>query len=307
MEPQTTAPIAGAARDVYASVTDKIIEHLGKGTVPWQKPWRDGGTPRNLITQRPYRGINLILLGMEGYDHNLFLTFDQARNIGAKVMRGAKGHMVVYWHKPDQKEEAVLAEEREHSNDTGKPKAFLQYYTVFNIAQCENIPERLVPSERATEILTPCEEIIKGMPNAPTIQHKEAKAYYEVVQDIINMPKKKSFKADTAYYATLFHELVHSTGHDSRCARKGVVEMAEFAGELYSKEELVAEIGACLLCSVSGIAPDFKNSTAYIQGWLKKLQDDKRLIVWAASLAQQATDYILNVKAEDKTVVEAQG
>lgn len=208
--------------------------------------------------------------------------------------------MVVYWNNPEKKER----QEDTPENSTEKKRGFLKTYTVFNIAQCENIPEKYLPKNRETTVLPNCELIVKAMPNCPKIQHKEAKAYYEVVEDLVNMPKKKSFKTDAGYYSTLFHELVHSTGHDSRLARVGVVEMSEFGDELYSKEELVAEIGTCYLLAFAGIVGEFKNSAAYIQGWLSKLQNDKRLIFIAAREAQRAVDYILDLVPEKDEAVQ---
>ncbi len=297
----TAAPQETKTRtDVYTVINDRIIEQLNKGCVPWQKPWAEAEMPRNLISGKPYRGLNVLLLGMEGYEQNLFLTFDQVKKIGGKVKRGSKGHTVVHWHNPEKKE----GQQETQENDAEKKRGVLKYYTVFNIVQCENIPERYLPVVRVAKDIAGGELIVKAMPKCPRIQHKEAKAYYDVVEDFVNMPKKKSFKTDEAYYSTLFHELVHSTGHDSRLARQGVVEMSEFGDEMYSKEELVAEIGTCYLLSFAGIAGEFKNSAAYIQGWLSKLKSDKRIIFIAAKEAQKAVDYILDVQPDQAETVQ---
>jgi len=298
METVVETPVSNEAKtrpDVYALVTNKIIEQLNNGTVPWHRPWASGGVPRNLVSGKPYRGINALLLGMERYEHNLFLTFDQVNNLGGKVKRGSKGHTVVYWNVPDKAEEKLDGEQAEAANPEKKKKASLWYYTVFNVSQCDNLPDRYLPVNRLTEEIPSCEAIVGKMPQCPRIRHKEQRAYYEVVEDYINMPKKRSFKTDASYYSTLFHELVHSTGHDSRLARDGVVEMSEFGDEVYSKEELVAEIGTCYLCAVTGITGEFANSAAYIQGWLAKLQNDKMFIFKAASEAQKAINYILDI------------
>ncbi|GAA4461869.1 zincin-like metallopeptidase domain-containing protein [Nemorincola caseinilytica] len=290
-----TANEAKTRPDVYALVTDKIIERLNAGTVPWRKPWKDAGMPRNLISGKPYRGINSLLLGMEGYEHNLFLSFDQVKKIGGKVRRGSKGHSIVYWNVPPEKQE----DERTEATEEGKKShPSLWYYTVFNVSQCDNLPERYLPAGRQPDRIPAADAIIRNMPKCPRVRHKEQRAYYHVIEDYVNMPKRRSFRTEAGYYSTLFHELVHSTGHDSRLARDGVVEMSEFGDEMYSKEELVAEIGTCYLLALANIEGEFANSAAYIQGWLGKLRNDKRLIVKAAGQAQKAVDYILNARSE---------
>lgn len=292
METQATTQATATPKDVYAIINDKIIEQLNKGTIPWHKPWHSGGLPQNVITKRNYHGINLLLLAMEGYEHNQFITFNQLQDVGGKVKKGEKGHVVVYWKvdKPTSEEQPPNAEE--------KKKAILRYYYVFNISQCENIPEKYLPTVREIVELPTCEAIVTAMPQCPPIQHKEQSAYYNPKDDFVNMPKKRSFKTDVSYYATLFHELIHSTGHESRLNRKTLSQMAEFGSETYSQEELVAEMGACYLQSCAGITPEFQQSAAYIQGWLEKLQNDRLFIFQASSAAQKAVDFILNVQSE---------
>ena len=294
MDTQTQNAKVRTQTDVYGIINERLIEQLNKGTVPWQRPWHTGGIPRNMITGRSYRGINLMLLAMEDYEDNQFITFQQLGEIKAKVKKGEKGHMIVYWNQKPKEE----AQEAEAEPSAQKPKMVLRYYYVFNVSQCENIPEKYLPVARETIEQPSCESIVTGMPQCPPIRHKEQSAFYNVKDDFVNMPKKRSFKSDDAYYSTLFHELVHSTGHESRLNRKTISEMAEFGGEAYSQEELIAEIGTCYLQSHAGITSQFQQSAAYIQGWLRKLKNDKRFIFFAASAAQKATDFILNVKAE---------
>jgi antirestriction protein ArdC len=172
---------------------------------------------------------------------------------------------------------------------------------VYNIAQCEGISETNIPEvPRIEEVIPMCEMIVEGMIHKPKLFHKENKAYYNPILDLVNMPPKKNFESDESYYGTLFHELIHSTGHTSRLNRKGLLEMAEFGSEPYSFEELVAEIGACYLESFGGISGSrFEQNVSYINSWLKRLKDDKKLIILASAAAQKATDYILNITAED--------
>lgn len=278
--------------DVYELVTNRIIDLLEAGTVPWQKPWTEAGVPMNLISKRPYRGINLWLLLSLNYEQNLFLTWDQLKKIGGSVNKDEHGHVVVFW-KNVRKEKEEGAEENK-----AKTVPMLRYYKVFNIAQCRDIPANLIPElvNREVDPILECEAVINGMPDCPVIKHKEDKAFYHVELDYINMPKKKSFKSMEAYYSTFFHELVHSTGAEKRLGRKTITEMTEFGSEPYSIEELIAELGSAYLNSYTGILDkEIQNSVSYIQGWLTKLRDDKRFIVQASGQAQRAVDYILNL------------
>jgi antirestriction protein ArdC len=286
-----------AKLDVYALVTNRIIELLERGTAPWQLPWTHGGLPMNLLTKRPYRGINLWLLLSIGYEQNLFLTWDQLKSINGSVKRGEKGHIVVFY-KTLKKHAELDEEEKERSIP------LLRYYKVFNVEQCTGIPAHLLP-EIKHETINPifaCEKIVAQMQQCPPIKHEKQQAFYDPARDYVNMPKRRSFKSSESYYGTLFHELVHSTGHEKRLKRKTITEMAEFGSEPYSLEELIAEIGTCYLCSHVGIlAKEEANSAAYIQGWLKKFKNDKRFVIYASSYAQRATDYILNVQVEEQS------
>ncbi len=276
--------------DVYAIVTNRIIELLESGNVPWQKPWADAGVPANLLSKRPYRGINLWLLLSLNYERNLFLTWDQLKKIGASVKKGEVGHVVIYWKTPPKNEDVVDGEKE-------KKIPILRYYKVFNVSQCHSLPENLIEPLVAKEHdpIAECEAIISFMPQCPPIKHKEQLAFYHIEEDYINMPKKKLFKTTEGYYATLFHELVHSSGSEKRLNRKTITEMQEFGSEAYSIEELVAELGSAYLSSFTGILnAEIGNKAAYINGWLAKLKNDKRFMVQASGQAQRAVDFIIN-------------
>jgi antirestriction protein ArdC len=278
--------------DVYQIVTDRIIELLEQGTVPWQQPWRDTGVPSNLLSKRPYRGINLWLLLSLQYERNLFLTWDQIKKLGASVKQGEKGHVVIYW-KDRTKEQDTQEEQHE------KKPPVLRYYKVFNIAQIRDLPgDIIIPEPQISpDPIQACEEIVAGMPQPPEIRHKEQSAYYHLTEDYINMPKKKSFKSMEGYYATLFHELIHSTGAEKRLNRKTITEMHEFGSDAYGIEELIAELGSAYLCAASGILQEqIQSSAAYINGWLGKLKGDKRFIISASGQAQRAVDKILVIE-----------
>jgi antirestriction protein ArdC len=185
----------------------------------------------------------------------------------------------------------------------------LRYYKVFNISQCRNIPEHYIPepSESLMEFnpKVECESIINEMIDPPMIQHKEQKAYYSVLADLINMPKQKSFKSVDSYYSTLFHELVHFSGSEKRLGRKTLKDMAPFGSESYAMEELVAEMGSAFLCRFAGILPtEIKNTVAYLDGWLKVFKRDKRFLITAAGQAQKAVDWILGKKEDPKEEIQ---
>jgi len=282
----TTAPPI----DVYQIITNRIIEQLEKQVIPWRKPWTESGHPQNLLTKRPYSGINTWLLASLDYSQNYFLTWKQLKAVGGSVLKGEKGHLVVFWKK--------LPKEQT-DNDQEKPKSVLRYYHVFNVAQCDHLPEVFTipyPPQTINQI-SACDEIVEAMPNCPVIKHGKQAAYYDPLKDSINLPKQGAFTNAESYYCTLFHELIHSTGHQSRLNRKEIVEPNTYGSEPYSIEELTAEIGACYLNSVAGIVnTEFDNSVAYIKGWIDQLRNDKRIIVHASGQAQRATDYILCVQ-----------
>jgi antirestriction protein ArdC len=279
-------------KDIYTRVTDRIIGLLEKGVIPWRKPWQPNGMPKNLISKRPYTGINSMLLNSLDYKQNYFLTHHQLQQIGGRVKKGEKGAFIIYATKYEK-------EEVKNGEIEMRQWTVLKSYTVFNVEQCSNIPEKYIKaSQEPVEIITiSCEQILQSMPLCPTIYYRGHEAYYSPKLDYINMPNVGYFESMASFYGVLFHELVHSTGALHRLARKSLYENAEFGSETYSLEELIAEIGSCYLTSIGGVGIcDLANSAAYIQEWLSVLQNDKKFIVQAASKAQQAVDYILNVK-----------
>ena len=235
--------------DVYQMVTDRIVGLLEAGTVPWQKPWTESGLPMNVISKRPYRGINLWLLLSLNYERNLFLTWDQLKKIGGSVLQGQHGHIVVFWKQVKKVPEEL--------DGTGKAKQIpmLRYYKVFNVEQCRDVPKDLIPELVKTPIdpILECEAIINTMPDSPLLIFTGKKAFYDIEKDHVVLPNLKRFKTSESYYSTLFHELVHSTGAEKRLCRKTITEMAEFGSEPYSMEELIAELGAAYLNSFTGI------------------------------------------------------
>ncbi len=273
---------------VYEIITNRIIEKLEAGVIPWHKPWHSiEGMPKNLISKKEYWGINVFLLAMQRYESPYWLSFKQAQELGGNVRKDEKGTPVVFWNWINQVDD----------EGTEKNIPFMRYYIVYNIAQCENIDPGKVPASLPVhnnfDLIAECETMMAGMPNCPAIQQGKQRASYNPLSDIVSMPRFGSFDSAEAFYSTLFHELIHSTGHESRLNRLNI-NVSRFGDDEYSKEELVAEMGAAFLCGFAGIENiTLNNSAAYIQGWLKALKDDKRLVIVAAAQAQKAADYIL--------------
>ena len=287
-----------AKNQVYEIITERIIQQLENGVVPWRKPWRtQGNIPTNLVTKKPYRGINVILLSMSSYASQYWPTFNQVKQLGGSIKNGQKSEMVIYWNWVEAK--GYKATSETESEETPKDKVpLLRYYRVFNIEQTTLD----IPPESISEpfpVLARCETIIESMPMRPDIKQLGNSACYYPALDLIKMPRMDSFLSIEKYYSTLFHELGHSTGHVSRLNRKEVSTVSHFGSADYSKEELVAEFTAAFLCGITGIEQaTINNSSAYIQNWLEALKQDKKMLVLAATQAQKASDYILNIQSE---------
>jgi antirestriction protein ArdC len=294
MRKQTIAARRGSAYDV---ITDRILALLEAGTVPWQQPWAGGEPPRN-VRGTAYRGVNVFLLACQGYASPVWLTFKQAKEHGGAVRRGERSTPVVFWRPPERQWDGVDPDP-EGSQRRG---LVLRYYSVFNSEQCD-LPTGVVPVLRAEsgvpfEPIAACEAIVDGMPHRPAIRHGGGHAFYRPSTDDVAMPLRTAFRSPEAYYATLFHELGHSTGHASRLDRKTLTDLCPFGSTNYSREELVAEMTAAFLCGRGGIEPaTIDDSAAYIAGWLRRLRGAPRMVVVAGAQAQRAADYVLGVRA----------
>jgi len=277
----------------YDRITERIVSLLAQGTVPWHKPWRvQTGLPRNLITQKPYRGINVFLLLALNYESPNWLTLRQANALGGQIKPGEKSCPVVFW-KP------MPVKDKETQEDKKIP--FLRVYHVFNVAQCTGL-QHLPPPDESAFIPTVPSELVANMPQRPIIKHGMAAAYYSPTQDLVGMPDRQRFETNDHYYGTLFHELVHATGHEQRLHRASLMERNGYGSDPYAKEELIAEMGSAFLCGYAGIVDrTIDRSAAYLESWLKQLQADKTLIVQAAAQAQKAADFILGQKPEPPT------
>jgi len=290
------------SQKIYDLITDRIIALLEQGVIPWHKPWdAASGAHRNLVSGKAYRGINAMLLASLGFGSPWFATFHQVKALGGAVKKGVHGFPVVFWKFLETAAEPDGEEERTGSKDR---VPLLRYYTVFNLDQTEGIPAEKIPAleTRRCDPIEACQRIVDGMPQRPEIRHTtEARAYYRPSTDTVTMPLRESFHTAAEYFSTLAHELVHSTGATNRLARKSLEDWAPFGTADYSREELVAEMGAGFLCAHAGIeSATLENSAAYIQSWLRVLKDDRRAVIVAAGQAQKAADFILGAPAEDE-------
>ena len=269
----------------YDRITERIVTLLEQGTVPWHKPWKvTTGLPRNLVSKKPYRGINVFLLMAMSYESPHWLTFRQAIQLGGNVKKGEKSCPVVFWKHMEIEEKT-----------SGEPHKIplLRLYHVFNVAQCEGLKDAGTAEETAMSATKPA-EIVAHMPQPPIIKHGMAQSFYSPSEDCIGMPVRERFDTEDHYHATLFHELVHSTGSEKRLKRASIMERNGFGTDPYCKEELVAELGSAFLCGQAGIMErTIDNSAAYLKNWLSRLKSDGTLIVYAAAQAQKAADFIL--------------
>ena len=274
---------------VYDIITERVTALLEQGTIPWRKPWKvQTGLPRNLVSKKVYRGINVFLLHAMHYESPFWLTFHQAQQLGGNIRKGEKSCPVVFW-----KQNAI--EDKATGEQVKIP--LLRYYHVFNLSQCEGMDK--LPDTLPTGATTKPAEIVAQMPQRPEIKHAMAKAFYSPAEDFVGMPNPERFENEANYFSVLFHELIHATGHKSRLNRATTTGHAGFGSDEYSREELIAEMGAAFLCGQADIAErTVENSAAYLKGWLEQLQNDKMLIVQAAAQAQKAADFILGTKFE---------
>jgi antirestriction protein ArdC len=280
----------------YQIVTDRICALLEQGTAPWHQPWQgDVGMPRNLVSKKPYRGINVFILGSQSYDCPWWLSFKQVQEKGGHIRKGEKMSYVVFWK---LLERTTTAEDGSQEPGT---LPLLRYYTVVNARQCEGLTlPALEVLEREHTPIEACEALVAGIPNPPTIHHGDSRAYYRPVTDSVHIPDPERFESAERYYATLYHELTHATGHQSRLSRPTLKDAVRFGDVSYAREELVAEMGAAYLCGATGIVNDtIAQSAAYLQGWLKALRNDPRMLVLAAAQAQKAADYLRNVQHDE--------
>jgi len=288
-------------KDIHAAITERFIEKLRAGCVPWQRTWQAAA---NVVSRKPYRGINALTLGSAPFGSPFWLTFRQALELGGHVRKGEKSSPVIYYK--------FLAKRDANGNPVftakGRPATvpFVRWSNVFNLEQTEGIaPAAQVPVPAPTTTILPSVERAEALvrqANLCPIRNEGFAASYSPTEDLIRMPPPVTFRSSADYYHVLYHEMTHATGHASRLDREGITNPIKFGSERYSKEELVAELGAAFLSNEAGILDSvrFDNSAAYLQSWIKKLQDDPTLIVSAASHAQRGFDWITGRSTQEQ-------
>lgn len=279
---------------VYDIVTERITAIIEAGTVPWRKPWTPGLEPRNLVSNKPYRGINTFLLGALPYGSPYFLTYKQAEQLGGTVRKGEKSHIAVFWKLQEK------AEADESGKVTKRNIPILRYFNVFNLDQCDDVrmpAGRPLPEVREysdLDRIAAADLVVAGYTDGPRITHGGDGAYYRPAFDEVTLPQMGRFASVSEYYSTLFHELGHSTGHADRLDRFSDFTEHRFGSPNYAREELVAEMTAAFLCGHTGVLPaTIENSAAYLAGWLQAIKADPKALVVAAGQAQKAADLIL--------------
>jgi antirestriction protein ArdC len=288
-------------RDLYQTVTDRLVAQLEVGTMPWVKGWKAGTSlPMNATTNRPYSGINVLLFWAaadHGFKSPRYLTFKQALDVGGNVRKGEHGEKVYYFKQ---------LEVADRTNpDELRTVPMLREYTVFNVDQCENLPANVIDGPNAGRINPDNRETLADefiMATRADFREGAGRPCYVPSKDFITVPAFADFHNMPEYYAAAFHELTHWTGHKSRLDRD---LKSRFDRDAYAVEELIAELGAAFLCAEFGFDNAHANQAAYLEGWLKILKADKRAIFTAASKAQKAVDYLRGLAVSDQQQIAA--
>lgn len=303
-------------QDIFDQVKETILKGIEKDGLQWFKPWKsaNGGVdwrPINRVTGRAYNGVNIWLLSAAmrefGYEYNEWLTFKNVTDMKGRVIKGEKATDIYFWNigywnpttKKTYTSHAAAVAAGENPADI-KQYFSLKLYKVFNIGQCEGIEPRnkaaeVVPAEEFNPVAE-AERIIAEWVTKPVVKHGGNSAYYSPQQDYVQMPKGEQFVDADSYYKTLFHELVHSTGHETRLKRKGVVDFDRFGSEQYAMEELVAESGSMMLSGIAGLNPKDGevNSVAYIKNWCKTIRETpSKAIMSAMTQSSKAVELIV--------------
>ena len=277
-------------KKICTLITDRLIAEMEQGIIPWDKPWTGVGAVSH-TTGKAYSLLNQLILGCGGE----WLTLNQINAERGHLKKGSKGRPVVFW------KQVKTPETNENGETVEKLVPMLRYYTVFHIDDCERIKAKYPPEiQTHANPVAEAEEIITEYLDRTGVQmtrdHLSDEAYYSPTKDCIVIPKLEQFGNEAEYYSTAFHEMVHSTGHKTRLDRfPNRMSAAAFGSEDYSKEELVAELGAASLNAHIGIETkaSFRNSAAYLQAWMRALKDDPTMIISAAGKAEKAVNYIL--------------
>lgn len=285
------------SKSVYEMVTDRIINQLEQGIIPWQKPWTGiMNGAYNRVSKKSYSLLNQMILKHDGE----YATFKQWTQLGGKIRKGEKSEIIVFWKIQSVEEVA------EDGSKIIKNIPLLRYFNVFHISQVDGVKplsqeerKQLEPIQEAEKVLN--QYVIREQ--IKLINRASDEAYYSPVKDFIQLPLMEQFHNISEYYSTAFHEATHSTGHKTRLNRlEAGKKIASFGSDDYSKEELIAEIGSATIMNILGIETNksIRNSTAYIQNWLSVLKNDVNLIVSASSKAEKAVRYLLGENIEQE-------
>ncbi|VEJ09376.1 ArdC family protein [Actinobacillus delphinicola] len=289
--------------DLYQDITNRIIEAIENGTIPWRKPWNiNNGVcalPINAVSKRPYSGVNILLLWAaeikNGYSQSQWLSFKNIAELGGTIKKGEKATKILFWRtwekdKTDDTGAVVLDDQGQPEKESG---CTVKYFNVFNVEQCENLPQKFYENSamQIDENLAydAIHRISKGM-NVPVLAGKSDKAFYSPGRDCIIMPAMQAFDSIDHFNAVLLHELTHSTGAKHRLNRN---QKGNFGSADYAFEELVAELGSAFTSASLGVKSFLENNASYIDNWLTILKQDKKAIVQASKLAREASNYML--------------
>jgi antirestriction protein ArdC len=288
-------------RNLHQEITDRIVARLSDGVCPWRQPWNGKGhgvMPRNAVTSRAYSGVNVLILWSRAQDSSYsdprWLTFKQALELGGNVRKGEKGETVIFVSK-------VIKEDKDGARCA---IPFLKAYTLFNVAQCDNLPTKIANPDTASHIVNPNtrDELADAFiaSTGADLRRGEARAYYRPVGDYVNLPHFDTFKSSSAYYGVAFHELGHWTGAEKRLAR---TFGKKFGDQSYSGEELVAELTSAFLCGEFGFDNDGADAD-YIAHWIAFLTDHSGAIITAAAAASRAVEFMRSLALEDDETLE---
>ncbi|BDG86385.1 ArdC family protein [Citrobacter koseri] len=302
--------------DLYQQVTEKIMAAMEKGVPPWRRPWRSAknvhgsALPVNATTGRHYSGVNIPLLWMSaeerGFNSDRWLTYQQAKAVGGQVRKGESSSMAIIY-KPFEKQATDDNDNKLFDKD-GSPVmeslAMLKPLQLFNVAQCDGLPDAVTGVQQATTTEDGCGSILSehqqeqalAILNATGVtctSYRQNRAYYQSSADRIVMPAMPQFVSEADYWSTLLHELVHATGHSSRLNREGITSSSrKFGDPVYAFEELIAETGSAFLCAELGVYGDVQHES-YLASWLKVLRDDKKAFFRACRFAREASEFLL--------------
>ena len=266
--------------EIFNKITDTIIQKLKEGIIPWRKSWKTG-IPINYISKLPYNGVNFLSLCSMDFSSPYYLTFLQCKHKNGYVNKGEHGQLVVFWKAED------TTDEGSNKDTVGNSitKMIFRSSYVYNISQTSLYAE----ADDSVKLI-PAEIILEALKEKPIIKHNFRRCYYNPLQDHISIPSNGDFDKPEEYYSSLFHELMHWTGHASRLGRD-----LSANDDAYALEELIAELGSSYLCGLAGISPMvLDNQTAYINGWLNRITDNKQILVRASIEARKALDYLIS-------------